>query len=188
MARWTRWTAKDSRGDYTEEESAVKTAVAGDHGIPALLFGEHMYSLRLLLFSYHPAVAAEFLGRQATREGGYSAPARIVFIETARNIGYFEYDMTHKRLCLRRYVNWTEPENSQKKRGSQMIKLYRDAQRPNNWVAYIPNSGWVAFPASENGWEHRAPARGLDPLFLREVPLQSGFAAGVPQPEFRKVA
>jgi hypothetical protein len=96
--------------------------------------------------------------------------------------------MTHKRLCLRRYVNWTEPEDSQKKRGSQMIKLYRDAQRPNNWVAYIPNSGWVAFPASENGWEHRAPARGLDPLFLREVPLESGFAAGVPQREFLKVA
>jgi hypothetical protein len=69
-----------------------------------------------------------------------------------------------------------------------MIKLYRDAQRPNNWVAYISNTGWVSFPASENGWEKRAPARGLDPLFLREVPLQNGFAAGVPQPELRKVA
>ena len=69
-----------------------------------------------------------------------------------------------------------------------MMKLYRDAQRPNIWVAYIPNSGWVAFPASEDGWEKRALARGLDSLFLREVPLQSGFSASVPQPEFRKVA
>jgi hypothetical protein len=69
-----------------------------------------------------------------------------------------------------------------------MIKLYRDAQRPNNWVAYIPEVGWVAFPAIENGWEQRVPARGLDPLFLRQVPLQKGFAAGVPQAEFLKVA
>ncbi|HEX3742650.1 MAG TPA: hypothetical protein VHW09_01915 [Bryobacteraceae bacterium] len=69
-----------------------------------------------------------------------------------------------------------------------MIKLYRDAQRPTNWVAYIPNAGWVCFPASENGWEHRAPARGLDPLFLREVPLHKGELAGVPQVELLKVA
>lgn len=69
-----------------------------------------------------------------------------------------------------------------------MIKLYRDALRPKNWVAYIPQVGWVAFPAAENGWEHRAPARGLDPLYLREVPLQSGYAAGVPQQDFLKVA
>jgi hypothetical protein len=69
-----------------------------------------------------------------------------------------------------------------------MIKLYRDAQRPNNWVAYIPNTGWVSFPASDHGWERRTPARGLDPLFLREVPLQNGSAAGVPQLELRKVA
>jgi hypothetical protein len=69
-----------------------------------------------------------------------------------------------------------------------MIKLYRDGQHPKNWVAYISNVGWVAFPAKENGWDYRVPARGLDPLFLREVPLQYGFAAGVPQPEFQKAA
>jgi hypothetical protein len=69
-----------------------------------------------------------------------------------------------------------------------MIKLYRDAQHPKNWVAYVPQVGWVAFPAAENGWEHRAPARGLDPLFLREVPLQQGFAAGLPQAGFLKAA
>ncbi len=69
-----------------------------------------------------------------------------------------------------------------------MIKLYRDALRPRNWVAYIPNTGWVAFPAVENGWESREPARGLDPLYLREVPLQKGLATGIPQPELLKVA
>lgn len=69
-----------------------------------------------------------------------------------------------------------------------MIKLYRDALRPKNWVAYIPQVGWVAFPAREHGWEQRVPARGLDPLYLREVPLHNGFAAGVPQAEYLKVA
>jgi hypothetical protein len=69
-----------------------------------------------------------------------------------------------------------------------MIKLYRDAQRPNNFVAYVPESGWVVFPAKENGWEHRSAARGLDPLYLREIPLYQGFAAGVPQPELSEVA
>ena len=69
-----------------------------------------------------------------------------------------------------------------------MIKLYRDAQRPNSWVAYVPNVGWFAFPAAENGWDHRTPARGLDPLFLRQVPLEKGVSAGVPQPELMEVA
>lgn len=69
-----------------------------------------------------------------------------------------------------------------------MIKLYRDAMRPKTWVAYVPGSGWLAFPAKENGWEHRSPTRGLDPLYLREVALHQGYSAGVPQPEFSKVA
>ena len=72
--------------------------------------------------------------------------------------------------------------------GSQMIKLYRDAQHPTNWVAYVPKVGWVAFPAIENGWDRRAPARGLDPLFLREVPLEKGFAAGLPRPQLLQAA
>ena len=62
-----------------------------------------------------------------------------------------------------------------------MIRLYRDGQRPKTWVAHT-DAGWVVFPATENGWERRTTARGLDPLFLREVPLQNGLAAGVPQP------
>jgi len=69
-----------------------------------------------------------------------------------------------------------------------MIKLYRDALRPKNWVAYIENVGWVAFPAAQNGWEHRTPARGLDSLYLREVPLENGYGAGIPQRELLKVA
>jgi hypothetical protein len=69
-----------------------------------------------------------------------------------------------------------------------MIKLYRDGQHPRNWVAYIPNVGWVAFPARLHGWDHRTPASGLDPLFLREVPLQQGCSAGVPQEEFLRAA
>ena len=69
-----------------------------------------------------------------------------------------------------------------------MIKLYRDALHPKNLVAYIPEGGWVAFPAIENGWERRSPARGLDPLYLREIPLYKGFEAGVPQPELCEVA
>jgi hypothetical protein len=69
-----------------------------------------------------------------------------------------------------------------------MIKLYRDALHPKNWVAYVPESGWVAFPAKGNGWESRTPARGLDPLYLREAPLHQAFNTGVPQQEFSKVA
>jgi hypothetical protein len=79
-------------------------------------------------------------------------------------------------------------EDLRDQKGVLEMKLYRDAQHPKNWVAYVPEHGWVAFPAKENGWEHRAPARGLDPLYLREVPLQKGFEAGVPQPEFSEVA
>jgi len=69
-----------------------------------------------------------------------------------------------------------------------MIKLYRDALRPKNLVAYVPEGGWVVFPAKENGWENRSAARGLDPLYLREVPLEQGFAAGVPHAEFSPAA
>ena len=61
-------------------------------------------------------------------------------------------------------------ENPGNEEGVFEMKLYRDAQHPKNWVAYVPEHGWVAFPAKEHGWEHRAPARGLDPLYLREVP------------------
>jgi len=69
-----------------------------------------------------------------------------------------------------------------------MIKLYKDTLHPRNLVAYVPGNGWVAFPAVENGWEHRSPARGLDPLYLRQVPLDKGTDAGVPQYQLSEVA
>jgi hypothetical protein len=48
------------------------------------------------------------------------------------------------------------------------------------------------FPVRENGWEQRQPARGLDPLYLREMPLECALDAGFPQhdytPELAEVA
>jgi hypothetical protein len=41
----------------------------------------------------------------------------------------------------------------------------------------------VAFPARENGWLERHPARGLDPLYLREVPVEMAVNTGFLQPE-----
>jgi hypothetical protein len=60
-----------------------------------------------------------------------------------------------------------------------MIKLYRSATHPNQWLAYGPGIGWVVFPATENGWADRRPARGLDPVHLREVPLRLAANAGI---------
>jgi hypothetical protein len=37
------------------------------------------------------------------------------------------------------------------------------------------------FPARENGWEQRQPARGLDPLHLRQMPVRCAMDAGFPQ-------
>ena len=65
-----------------------------------------------------------------------------------------------------------------------MIKLYRSATHPKQWIAYVEGSGWVMFPARENGWESRQAARGLDPVYLRQVPVQMAGSAGLPEPEF----
>jgi hypothetical protein len=70
-----------------------------------------------------------------------------------------------------------------------MIKLYSSALHPGRWVAYAPKEGWVVFPARENGWEERRPVRGLDPLHLRHVPLETAAGTGVARwVEFAKVA
>jgi hypothetical protein len=61
------------------------------------------------------------------------------------------------------------------------MKLYRSRQNPNRWLAYSPAMGWVRFPAEANGWARREPARGIDPIDIREVPVELGAAAGVPQ-------
>ena len=73
-----------------------------------------------------------------------------------------------------------------------MIKLYSSMDHPREWVAYVPDAGWLVFPNSENGWEQRKPVRGLDPVHLRQVPLSLAAQAGlepVPvQPVYKKVA
>lgn len=64
-----------------------------------------------------------------------------------------------------------------------MIKLYRNAAQPRHWVAYVPGEGWVAFPMRENGWSERHPARGLDPMHIREVPVALADNTGIGKPE-----
>ena len=61
-----------------------------------------------------------------------------------------------------------------------MIKLYHSVRHPNHWIACVSGSGWVAFPKTENGWDQRHPARGLDPMHLREVPLHMAKNTGAP--------
>lgn len=72
------------------------------------------------------------------------------------------------------------------------MKLYRSTVHRNQWIAYAPESGWWMFPARENGWEQRHPARGLDPLYLREAPARlaadTGFPQPGPMPNLRRVA
>jgi hypothetical protein len=63
------------------------------------------------------------------------------------------------------------------------MKLYRSAVHPGSWVAYVPESGWVVFPAREHGWEVRRPARGLDPVHLRQVPVELAAETGILEPE-----
>jgi hypothetical protein len=62
-----------------------------------------------------------------------------------------------------------------------MNKLYQSAVHRNYWIAYVQGLGWVMFPDGENGWDKRQPARGLDPLYLREMPVQRALDAGFPQ-------
>ena len=73
------------------------------------------------------------------------------------------------------------------------MKLFRDMEHPQNWIAYGPEIGWVSFPAGENGWDKRQPARGLDPIHLREVPITMATKAGLklapsPATTYKKVA
>jgi hypothetical protein len=70
-------------------------------------------------------------------------------------------------------------DSANQNRRQQMIKLYNSAAHPNSWVVYVDGSGWLIFPAQENGWEERKPARGLDPLHLREVPVARAANTGL---------
>jgi hypothetical protein len=60
------------------------------------------------------------------------------------------------------------------------MKLYRSRNYPNRWYAYSDSMGWVMFPAETGGWEKRQPARGIDPIDIREVPVHLAFDAGIP--------
>jgi len=60
------------------------------------------------------------------------------------------------------------------------MKLYRSKMYPTKWFAYSRTTGWVKFPAAAGGWENREPARGIDPIDLREVPVQLAAGAGIP--------
>jgi hypothetical protein len=68
------------------------------------------------------------------------------------------------------------------------MKLYKSQTSPQQWIAYVPGTGWIAFPARENGWDERHPARGLDPLHLRQVPLELAVNTGMPVDELAQVA
>ena len=68
------------------------------------------------------------------------------------------------------------------------MKLYRSRKYPNLWFAYSPETGWVRFPAEADGWSRRERARGIDPIDIREVPVDLGADAGVPQHEEDLVA
>jgi hypothetical protein len=60
------------------------------------------------------------------------------------------------------------------------MKLYRSRKSPNKWFAYSKTTGWVMFPIEPNGWQKRQPARGIDPIDIREVPVTLAGEAGLP--------
>lgn len=60
------------------------------------------------------------------------------------------------------------------------MKLYRSNNYSARWFAHSEATGWVMFPAEIAGWGKREPARGIDPLYFREVPLRMGFNTGIP--------
>jgi hypothetical protein len=60
------------------------------------------------------------------------------------------------------------------------MKLYRSRNYPNRWYAHSASTGWVMFPATANGWEKRQPARGMDPVDVRNVPLALAAGTGIP--------
>jgi hypothetical protein len=69
------------------------------------------------------------------------------------------------------------------------MKLYISTDHPGRWIAYVPDSGWLVFPDSQNGWERREPVRGLDPIHMREVSARAAAGAGLePASALKKVA
>jgi hypothetical protein len=60
------------------------------------------------------------------------------------------------------------------------VIVYTTWQYPDQYVAYTSTTGWVIFPSTENGWEQRRPARGLDPMHLRRVTAKQLLNTGIP--------
>lgn len=60
------------------------------------------------------------------------------------------------------------------------MRLYRSTMYPARWYAHTPEAGFVMFPAQAGGWDKRQPARGFDPIDVREVPVRLAFEAGIP--------
>jgi len=60
------------------------------------------------------------------------------------------------------------------------MRLFHDHQHPDHWIAYHPREGYVAFPARSGGWAERHPARGLDPMKVREVSVRMAEGTGMP--------
>ena len=60
-----------------------------------------------------------------------------------------------------------------------MLKVYCSKQHPGRFIAHTPSTGWVIFPDTQNGWADRKPARGLDPMHLRQVPASMAAKAMV---------
>jgi hypothetical protein len=71
------------------------------------------------------------------------------------------------------------------------MKLYSSKNHPEQWIAYVPGAGWFVFPHGDNGWEQRKPARGIDPIHLRQAPLSAAARTGLTenenQPELQEV-
>ncbi len=63
------------------------------------------------------------------------------------------------------------------------MKLYRSNKYPAKWVAYSTETGWVMFPAETAGWTRRERARGIDPIDIREVPVELAAGTGLPGSE-----
>jgi hypothetical protein len=59
-----------------------------------------------------------------------------------------------------------------------MARLYWSAEHQSHWIGFTPESGYVIFPAEENGWGYRKPL--LDSLIIREVPSWLAFNTGFP--------
>jgi hypothetical protein len=55
------------------------------------------------------------------------------------------------------------------------IRLYRDIDDEDHWIAWSSNLGRVGLLGRPNGWAERMPVVDLEVLRLREIPLAQAF-------------